>query len=289
MSELSSGFVATVIGTSGAWSSIRERLARRGLTVAQPRGIDSLLRSLETGRPEIIAAHHESTKKEVQTRANEIVRLSAETGLLRKFVNWFKIHRLRSEIDCLYTTDAAFPVVIDADIAMVRELLGSAELKGAEAELSVIEKLRKLPEYAVVFNDVQLRADRHIYFDGAALQSAQIDHLVLMPAGVFVIETKYWSRRSVESGVFHDPFDQLRRANYLCYDSLRRAFGKTSVRSVIVNFGYLPDAPPNSYVKVVRPDRLVGYLRRFTDAGMTLEKMASINSFFEVRTPSRGT
>lgn len=139
-----------------------------------------------------------------------------------------------------------------------------------------------------MFHEVRLKADRHIRFDGASLQSAQIDQAVLMPTGVFIIETKCWSRKSAESGGFHDPFDQVRRANYLCYDTLRRTIGVTSVRSIILSFGHLPDPPPNSYVKVVRPDLLVGYVRGFGDAGMSWDKIAAIRSFLEARAASSG-
>jgi len=87
-------------------------------------------------------------------------------------------------------------------------------------------------------------------FNGTALISAQIDHVVLTPAGVFVIETKRWSQHFVESGDFHNPFDQVSRANYLCYDLLRKSFGKTRVRSIIACGGSLPDAPPSRISKL---------------------------------------
>jgi hypothetical protein len=280
--------VSTVIGKSGAWSAIQSRLADRGLTVSQPREIGSLLNGLELDRPQLIAAHRQRTEQEVQTRATEVVRLAEERGFFRRFINRFRIRRLRSQVDRLWRQDAGYRSVLDANVAMLRELRGSAELRGAEAELTVIEELRSLPSHAVVFNDVRLIADRHIHFDGASLQSAQIDHAVLMPTGVFIIETKCWSRKSAESGGFHDPFDQVRRANYMCYDTLRRTIGKTSVRSIIVSFGHLPDPPPSSFVKVVRPDRLVGYLCGFGDAGMSSDKISAIRSFLEARTASSG-
>lgn len=281
--------MSTVIGKSGAWSAIQARLADRGFVVSQPREIGSLLTRLELDRPQLIAAHRERTEQEVQTRATGIVGLAEERGFFRRFINVFKIRRLRLQVDRLRRQDADYQGVLDANVAMLRELHASAELRGAEAELTVIEQLRSLPSYAVVFNDVRLKADRRIRFDGASLQSAQIDHVVLMPAGVFIIETKCWSRKSAESGGFHDPFDQVRRANYLCYDMLRRTIGKTSVRSIIVSFGHLPDPPPNSYVKVVRPDRLVGYLRGFGDAGRSGDNIAAIRSFLEARTASSGS
>src|SRR5260370_36159291 len=90
--------------------------------------------------------------------------------------------------------------------------------------------------------------------------SAQFDHVVLPPAGVFVIETKRWSHRFVESGDFYSPFDQVSRASYLCYDLLRGSLGNTGVRSIIVCVGSLPEAPRDSYIKVVRPESLHTYI-----------------------------
>src|SRR5262249_49838295 len=142
------------------------------------------------------------------------------------------------------------------------------------------------PSPAVVFNDVRLEATRRIRFDGIGLMSAQLDHVVLTPAGVFVIETKRWSNRFVESGDFHDPFDQVSRANYLCYDLLREIFGKTRVRSIIACAGRLPEAPRDSYIRVVRPESLTNYIMAFRKTELAPELFSQLESFFEYRVGS---
>ncbi|MCM1988048.1 nuclease-related domain-containing protein [Methanococcoides seepicolus] len=47
-----------------------------------------------------------------------------------------------------------------------------------------------------------------------------MDHLVVDPTGVFVIETKNWSNRYTQY-VFNDgsytPYDQIQRSGYLVY------------------------------------------------------------------------
>ncbi len=110
---------------------------------------------------------------------------------------------------------------------------------------------------------------------------AQIDHIVLIPAGVFVIETMRWSHRFVESGDFHDPFDQVRRANYLCYDLLRETVGKARVRSIIACDGSLLEAPRDSYVEVVRPERLTSYILGFRKVELAPERFSKLRSFFK--------
>src|SRR5256886_4102459 len=190
----------------------------------------------------MIDAHRTQTMRSVHERETRITALAAERGFFKRIFNWFRIRALKAEIATLYQADSHYSSALDQTIARVRSLLNSTELAGAEAELAVIDRLRMLPSSTVVFNDVQLQATRYIHFDGAALLSAQIDHVVLTPAGVFIIETKRWSDRFVESGDFYSPFDQVGRASYLCYDLLRESFGNTRVRSIIVCVSSLPEA-----------------------------------------------
>jgi len=55
-------------------------------------------------------------------------------------------------------------------------------LKGAEGEEKVARVLSFLPTNHTVFNDLELEE-----------QGADFDHIVVAPAGIFVIETKNWS------------------------------------------------------------------------------------------------
>jgi hypothetical protein len=221
--------------------------------------------------------------RSVHELTTRIDALSGEPGLFRRLINWFRIRALRTDIAALYEADSQYSSTLDQAVVDIRSLLKSPELAGAEAELAVIDRLRTLPSSAIVFNDVRLKATRYIRFNGVALLSAQIDHVVLTPAGVFVIETKRWSDRFVESGDFHDPFDQVSRANYLCYDLLRKRIGKTRVRSIIACGGSLPDAPRDSYIKVVRPERLTGYILGFRNTELTPGRFSRLHSFFESR------
>jgi len=194
--------VATVIGESGAWQLIVADLARHGHPISKPRDLPLLLAKLEQTRPQMIDAHRTQTMRSVHERETRITTLTAERGFLKRIFNWFRIRALKAEIVTLYKAASHYSSALDQRTALVRSLLNSTELAGAEAELAVIDRLRMLPSSTVVFNDVQLQATRYIHFDGTALLSAQIDHVVLTPAGVFVIETKRWSHRFVESGDF---------------------------------------------------------------------------------------
>jgi len=99
----------------------------------------------------------------------------------------------------------------------------SNEYKGAKGEILVIEKLRNLAEDYFVFNDLSFELDNGINFNGEFLKSAQIDHLVIGPSGIYVIETKNWSEAFVKE-VFdngtYTPYDQIKRSSYTVYRHL---------------------------------------------------------------------
>jgi len=235
----------------------------------------------------MIDAHRAQTMRSVQERETRITTLAVERGFFKRILNWFRIRALKAEIATLHKADSHYSSALDQTIARVRSLLNSTEFAGAEAELAVIDRLRMLPSSTVVFNDVRLQATRYIHFDGTALMSAQIDHVVLTPAGVFVIETKRWSHRFVESGDFYSPFDQVSRASYLCYDLLRERFGNTRVRSIIVCVGSLPEAPRDSYIKVVRPESLNSYISWFRNVELASERFDELRNFFGYRVNNR--
>ena len=278
--------MAAIVGQSGAWEKIAFDLARRGYAISSPRELLPLLTKMEKARPQMINANRAHTMRSVQELTTRIAVLAVEREFFKRLINWFGIRSRRAEIAALYKADSYYSSDLDQAIVHLRLILKSAELAGAEAELAVIDRLRTLPSSVVAFNDVRLKASRYIRFNGIALISAQIDHVVLTPAGVFVIETKRWSQRFVDSGDFHNPFDQVSRANYLCYDLLRGKFGKTRVRSIIACGGNLPDAPRESYIKVVRPESLTSYILWFRDTELTPELLGKIRSFFEYRVGS---
>jgi hypothetical protein len=275
--------VAKIIGKSGAWRAIVNDLTQMGQSVSGPQDLEPLLVDLQNNRPELIEAHHEKTMYSVLELETEIERKTGEQGFFRRLVNWFEIRSLKAEVAGLYQADTDYSSTLDSVVVRLQSLINSAELSGAKAELSVVQQLRSLPPSVVVFNDVRLRATRHIHYEGASLQSAQIDHVVLAPAGIFIVETKYWSSRFIESGNFFNPFQQTSRANYLCYDLLREKFGKIRVRNIIVCFGSLLVAPPNSYTKVVRPENLTSYIAGFRNTELTPSLFEDLCRFFESR------
>jgi hypothetical protein len=310
----------TLIGASGAWKDVLDRLKAVGVIVSRPKEIEPKLRELRENYDEKVAQIRADIANEAKNLGNEIqqdkqrfeklitekhqevlaaiqrldiqiMALRRETGFWEKLVNWFRIKRLEFEKKRWFKRERDYVLSLrtalsqkeqrlfdfqrnetrifeerkhELDVAIVtlENVLNSPDLAGAEAELEVEEILKKLPSTHYVLSNVCLRADEYIHFDGQALQSAQIDYLVISSAGVFVIEVKRWSRNFAASGDFHNPYQQVKRAGYLCYRLLQDRNFDAKVQSVIVSLGSLPDREdPNARVKVLRPNQLVGYIQ----------------------------
>lgn len=92
-------------------------------------------------------------------------------------------------------------------------------IPGAIGENKVLKELRKLPDDVIVINDFSLKFHKPIYNqkENDYIYNVQIDHLLITKAGVFIIETKNWSKRSVNSTYLWSPIKQIKRASYALF------------------------------------------------------------------------
>ncbi|MDQ7773494.1 MAG: NERD domain-containing protein [Elusimicrobiales bacterium] len=270
--------MAELIGESGAWGEIRKGLLRVGLKVGSPADIAPLLERLKAELEPSIGRKTAEAAAAVGELERQISALLAEPGFFCAIVNWFLIAKRRLAVRRVNADKDRYIVSLRDNVARLEYLQNSPELAGARAELAVVEQLKRLPEGYIVLNDVRLRASRFHRYNGVPLQSAQIDHLVISPAGIFVIETKVWSREFVASGQYHDPFDQVGRAGYLCYDTVK-PFGKVQVRGIIAAAGHLPEKPDEARVAVRRIEELNGYITYFKDKALGPELMAELREY----------
>lgn len=90
---------------------------------------------------------------------------------------------------------------------------------GTIGEQKAIELLRKLPDDYYVINDYRRSFHRplHMKSEDDWIYSIQLDHVVVGPTGVFVIETKYWSPKSIANNDLFSPVRQLRRGGYALF------------------------------------------------------------------------
>ena len=157
------------------------------------------------------------------------------------------------------------------NIKSLQYIQKSPDLFGAIAEVELIENLTSLPKNYYVLNDVSLSLIDAMRFDDKWRRTAQIDTMVISPAGIFVIEVKNWSKKFIETSDYHDPYDQVKWAAYLCYKQM-----KIKTRSIIAHTGNVPPKPNGSYAKVLRLDEVKSYILWFKDKEITDKAMQSL-------------
>ena len=103
------------------------------------------------------------------------------------------------------------------------------------------------------------------------IYSIQIDHLLISRAGIFIIETKNWSKFSVNSMNLRSPIKQIERSNFALYIYISEHIllnehhwgeQKIPVRNVIVMINNKPSAK-FKYVTVKLLRELNDYIRYF--------------------------
>jgi hypothetical protein len=102
-----------------------------------------------------------------------------------------------------------------------RNILESSRnlISGAIGENLVVKEIKKLSDDYVLINDFNLRFSRPIFYKkhNQRIYSIQIDHLLISKAGIFIIETKNWSKSSVNSLSLRSPIEQIERSNFALY------------------------------------------------------------------------
>ena len=151
-------------------------------------------------------------------------------------------------------------------------------IAGAIGESSVVKALQQLSDDCYLFNDFSLIFDPPIYNknEDDRIFSIQIDHLLVCQSGVFLLETKNWSRRSIENLDLRSPVKQILRTSYALFVLLnsdskfndikleRHHWGtkKIPIRNVIVMTNEKPKEE-FKHVKVLSLSELNGYIQYF--------------------------
>jgi hypothetical protein len=92
-------------------------------------------------------------------------------------------------------------------------------IAGAIGENLVVKELQNLSDKNTLFNDYSLSFKRPIYNrkEDDTIFSIQLDHLLVTNSGLFVIETKNWSKESIENFDLRSPVQQIRRASFALF------------------------------------------------------------------------
>lgn len=134
-------------------------------------------------------------------------------------------------------------------------------------------EISKLSDEYILINDFSLKFKPPIYNKKTRdrIYSIQLDHLLISRAGLFTLETKNWSRKSVNSLDLRSPVDQLLRTSYalgIVVDKkiklAKHHWGERTVpiRRIIVMINNKPPAE-FKYVKVKQLNELNSYIEYF--------------------------
>lgn len=148
---------------------------------------------------------------------------------------------------------------------------------GAIGEQKVAKELEKLSKDHFLINDFCLSFSPPMYNrkEKEHIKSVQIDHVLVSPCGVFLIETKNWSEHSMNNLNLRSPVQQIRRTNFALFNILNGArprllnlnqhhWGerKIPIKSLIVLLNRKPDEE-FQYVKILTLNELVSYINYF--------------------------
>lgn len=151
-------------------------------------------------------------------------------------------------------------------------------IAGVIGENSVVNELQKLSDNYYLINDFSEEFNPPIYNkkENDRIFSIQIDHLLICQSGVFLLETKNWSKQSIKNLDFRSPVEQILRANYALFvllnneskfDDINLAphhWGskKIPIRNIIIMTAEKPKEE-FKHVKVLSLNELIGYIEYF--------------------------
>ncbi|MCK8519272.1 nuclease-related domain-containing protein [Methanoculleus sp. 7T] len=141
---------------------------------------------------------------------------------------------------------------------------------GAIGEETVIAALSRISDEYHLFNDVNLRFHPPIHWRemNDYIKSSQIDHIVVGPTGLFVVETKNWKFSDIEKKSDKLVY-QVRRSSLALWYYLRKNYARNDVpktRNVVVSVqGCRPGQKLDSHIDITTPNRLCEYITKRTN------------------------
>lgn len=149
---------------------------------------------------------------------------------------------------------------------------------GALGEHKVVKELENLSDENILINDFAISFHPAIYNrqENDYIKSIQIDHLLVAPSGIFLIETKNWSEKSLASLDLRSPVQQIKRTNFALFKILTGDISNDRVKLnqhhwgdrkiPVKNLIVMTNSKPNEefqYVKVLTISELIGYIKYF--------------------------
>lgn len=173
----------------------------------------------------------------------------------------------------------------------------NTSIYGALGEQKVVKELEKLSDEYFLINDFSLTFPSAIYNkqENDYIKSIQIDHVLISPSGVFLIETKNWSKQSLNNLSLRSPVQQIKRSNFALFILLNEAIAKGNLimdrhhwgerKIPIRNLIVLTNAKPNEefqYVKILTLNELLNYVKYFKPTFTNKETQEIANYFLNL-------
>ena len=306
--------MAVIVGESAAWKQVLVLAARAGIVVQQPSDVgiqaararkflyeqegvarDDLARQ-EAALAETLARERAACDKDVaairarfeQERADapsrhgprdrlaELARQARERAQVRA--------RSRAVLPAEHAL-AAFLSGREAEVArrvaaarnqcqQVESIAHSRALANAVAERAVIRALSALSDEFVLMNDLHLAYAHDVELESSSFRTAQLDHLLVGPTGVYAIETRNWGT-SAAADQDDDPIAEVARGAALCSHILRDAGCPQIVRCIVACEGAPPTRSGGAHVAVVPTPRLLAYVQ-YGPAILSLQDVALV-------------
>jgi len=149
---------------------------------------------------------------------------------------------------------------------------------GALGEQKVFKTLETLSDDYHLINDFSVTFHPAIRNrrENDYIKSIQIDHILVGPSGIFLIETKNWSDKSLESLSLRSPVEQIQRTSFALFRLFNKEIKSSGIRLnnhhwgdkkiPVRNLIVLTNKKPNEefqYVKVLSVDELLNYIKYF--------------------------
>lgn len=149
---------------------------------------------------------------------------------------------------------------------------------GALGEQKVVKRIEVLSDEYFLINDFTVSFSPALYNkkENDYIKSVQIDHILVAPSGIFLIETKNWSEKSLENLSLRSPVEQIKRASFALFYLLnneisnyhlsldRHHWGdkKIPIKNLIV-FTNTKPKEEFQYVKILTINELLSYVDYF--------------------------
>jgi hypothetical protein len=165
---------------------------------------------------------------------------------------------------------------------------------GAKGEIQVVKEIEKLSDDFVLINDFSVHFNPPLYRRSSndRIYSIQIDHLLISKVGIFILETKNWSKKSIESLDLRSPVDQIRRSSYALFRLISNAIDggeirlnhhhwgdkNIQVRNIIVMINEKPKEE-FQFVKIKTLSELNSYISFFEDI-LSEDEVRRLTNYF---------